>query len=190
MDNQVTNISPLFRLTNLKELGLAGNKIHDLLGLSVLKDLQELDLSYNEITNIIALKKLKRLNVLRLNGNNISIDKIIELGKIIRNCKIYMDYQGIDYDFNPENGYLYLKEINSVEVPFFVNYKDRGNVIHITVALLDKNFKSERYIMNAMKDICREIVNDSDRENYIIRDLKREHFFEETSHFVRAQFDY
>jgi len=183
-DNRLTYIKELCALINLKKLYLDTNKIYDITFLSNLTSLEELDISRNEISDIKSLSKLKRLKVLRLSYNHLNDEKIIELGKQIRSCKIYFESPLF------ELGYLLIKEIDYIDVPFFVSHIYNPNVGHCRVALLDDRFKSKRNIIDEMKTICREVVNSSNRENLIIRDLKREHFFEESSEYVRAQFDY
>jgi len=190
MDNDISDISALFQLINLKELYLGGNKIQNISSLSNLTKLIKLDLSYNEINDITPLSSLPKLKVLQLNGNNLQINKIIELGKSLRNCKIFFGSEDFTLDFNPWIGYLYLKIINNFEVPFLISYDSNQNVKHITVALVDYTFKAKINAIEEMKNICRTLVLTNDRNNYINRDIKRELFFEETSTYVRGQFDY
>jgi internalin A len=189
-DNRITDISPLFQLINLKELWLAGNKIQDIRFLSKLKQLKKLDLSYNQIGDIDELANLKNLEVLKLNGNNLNTSKVTALGKSLRKCKIFFGSEDIELDSNPWSGYLYFKIINDFEVPFLVNLNTDQNVRHTNIALIDKSFKSKINAIEEMKNICRTLVNIEDRNDYVIRDIKRELFFEETHDYVRAQFDY
>jgi internalin A len=72
----ITNISALANVTNLKELYLSGNnsgnKITDISALANLTNLYFLDLSDNNIRDISALRNLTKLEWLELNGNNIT----------------------------------------------------------------------------------------------------------------------
>ncbi len=68
----ISDISPLAGLTNLKELDLGGNKISDISPLARLTNLQELDLDKNSISDISPLAGLTNLKELDLFENRIS----------------------------------------------------------------------------------------------------------------------
>ena len=70
--NQISDLSPLAGLINLRNLSLIRNPISDLSALSGLANLNELHLHGNQITDIGPLSGLINLTVLGLNGNEIS----------------------------------------------------------------------------------------------------------------------
>ena len=70
--NAVSNFSPLFGLTQLKDLYLGYNSLSDISTLARLTNLTVLDLKGNNISDISALARLTNLTVLDLEGNNIS----------------------------------------------------------------------------------------------------------------------
>ncbi len=70
--NQITDITPLSRLTNLTELYLYNNQISDLTGLSALINLTYLELEFNQITDITGLSALTNLTALSLSNNQIT----------------------------------------------------------------------------------------------------------------------
>ncbi|MEG3840661.1 leucine-rich repeat domain-containing protein [Microcoleus sp. herbarium14] len=84
--NQITDITPLSRLTNLTELHLYNNQISDLTGLSALINLTELELQFNQITDITGLSALTNLTELSLSNNQItdisSLSALTNLTKI------------------------------------------------------------------------------------------------------------
>lgn len=75
--SEISNITALSCLTNLKVLDLSENHISDISSLSGLTNLASLDLSWNQISDINALHSLVNLKNLALNNNQIS--KIITL---------------------------------------------------------------------------------------------------------------
>ena len=70
--NNISDVSPLAGLTELKYLDLSGNSISDVSPIEVLPKLEMLDLSGNNISDISILSGLTGLKRLRLYGNNIS----------------------------------------------------------------------------------------------------------------------
>ena len=70
-DNAITDLSPLAGLTGLEVLNLSGNQIQELWPLAGLTALQRLDLSDNRIEDIATLSELTGLEVLDLSGNQI-----------------------------------------------------------------------------------------------------------------------
>ncbi|MYC59758.1 MAG: hypothetical protein F4X09_06125 [Gammaproteobacteria bacterium] len=70
--NDIGDISPLSELINLEYLKLDRNKIEDISPLSGLVSLNNLILSFNDITDISALSGLNNLRELWLDGNDIS----------------------------------------------------------------------------------------------------------------------
>ena len=71
-DNKISDVSPLSGLTNLTILYLGNNNITDVSPLSGLTNLKELTLNDNKITDISGLSGLTNLVTLRLDGNNIT----------------------------------------------------------------------------------------------------------------------
>jgi len=69
VSNEITDLSPLRVLTNLKELSLWGNQVSDLSPLSYLTNLRVLSLQYNQITDISPLSNLTNLVRLDLSDN-------------------------------------------------------------------------------------------------------------------------
>ena len=70
--NDISNLSPLSNLTNLRLLDLASNSISDISALSNLTNLTWLTLWNNSISDISALSNLTNLERLFLRGNSIS----------------------------------------------------------------------------------------------------------------------
>ncbi len=70
--NQITNVSPLSALTNLKILDLWDNRITDIAVLQELTNLQSLVLFSNQITDITPLRALINLQSLELSSNQIT----------------------------------------------------------------------------------------------------------------------
>jgi hypothetical protein len=74
--NQITDITPLVELAELRKLDLWGNQITDITPLANLTNLESLSLSNNQITDISPLANLTNLGgpfgVLELSNNNIS----------------------------------------------------------------------------------------------------------------------
>lgn len=70
--NNVSNLNPLKENKNLEILSIYKNKVSDISALANLTNLKELDLSLNEILNIDSLKNLINLRILKISDNNIS----------------------------------------------------------------------------------------------------------------------
>ncbi|MBI2530590.1 MAG: leucine-rich repeat domain-containing protein [Candidatus Diapherotrites archaeon] len=71
-DTSVSDISPLAKLTNLDHLTLSGSKVLDISTLSELTALNYLDLGSTSITDISPIKNLKNLEVLDMTKSGIS----------------------------------------------------------------------------------------------------------------------
>ncbi|MCT2909856.1 leucine-rich repeat domain-containing protein [Schleiferilactobacillus harbinensis] len=67
--NNITDISPLAKLTDLHELHLSSNKISDISVLSGLHNLTDLEVGYNSITDLTPLSGLHLLSKLTISGN-------------------------------------------------------------------------------------------------------------------------
>ena len=70
--NDISDLSPLSGLTNLRTLSLSGNSISDVSALSNLTNLTVLDLNDNSISNVSPLSGLTNLRTLLLSDNSIS----------------------------------------------------------------------------------------------------------------------
>lgn len=70
-DLGIENLTGLEHCTNLAELKLNGNKIHDLTPLSGLKNIQSLTLSKNQIKDLTPLKDLTKIQYLEIEENQI-----------------------------------------------------------------------------------------------------------------------
>ena len=91
-DNNITDVSPLVPLDRMEELYLVSNKISDISPLLALRQLSVLRLDGNQIESIDILPKLKRLNRLGLDGNQIR--DFTPIGKLD-------DIQSLNTNFNP-----------------------------------------------------------------------------------------
>ena len=79
-EEEVSDLSPLSRLTNLKELVLSGNQITDVTPLAKLINLTRLSLGNNIITDVSSLAKLQNLESLSLSRNQITdVSSLAEL---------------------------------------------------------------------------------------------------------------
>ena len=70
--NQISDISPLSGLTNLRVLTVAGNQINDLTPLSGLTNLLDLGIASNPISDITPLRELTNLTDLHMLGTQVS----------------------------------------------------------------------------------------------------------------------
>ena len=92
-DNQIHDLTPLNKLTNLEDLSLGKNQITDLTPLSDLTNLQVLSLSDNRITDISPLEKLTSLKFLSLSRNSIS--DVTILAKFTDLEDLFLDNVGV-----------------------------------------------------------------------------------------------
>ena len=72
-NNEITDLSPIFGLRNLKKLDASGQYISNLGALASLGELTELQLADNELTTLSSLKKLTKLERLDVSGNEILV---------------------------------------------------------------------------------------------------------------------
>lgn len=91
-DNDITDLSPLMPLDRMEELYLVSNKISDITPLLALRQLSVLRLDGNQVQSIEILPKLKRLNRLGLDGNQIR--DFTPISKLD-------DIQSLNTNFNP-----------------------------------------------------------------------------------------
>ena len=107
-NNQITDLSPLKGLTNLKELRLIDNKISDITPLKRLTNLKYLHLENNQITDLSPLKGLNpNLVFLHLQTNPIPEDQKAMIKKALPYCDIYfrprVGTDGIGIGYNDED---------------------------------------------------------------------------------------
>ncbi|XPF93909.1 leucine-rich repeat domain-containing protein [Colwellia sp. RE-S-Sl-9] len=95
INNQISDLTPLVGLTNLVHLGLSQNEISDLTPLTELTNLSLLWLASNSISDFSVLADLDSLEILYLPDNQIS-----QLGGIIKNFtanpKVYLENNPIE----------------------------------------------------------------------------------------------
>lgn len=72
-NNEITDLSPIFGLRDLKKLDASGQYISNLGALASLGELTELQLADNELTTLSSLKKLTKLERLDVSGNEILV---------------------------------------------------------------------------------------------------------------------
>lgn len=72
-NNEITDLSPIFGLRNLKKLDASGQYLSNLGALASLGELTELQLADNELTTLSSLKKLTKLERLDVSGNEILV---------------------------------------------------------------------------------------------------------------------
>ena len=130
-NSNISDISPLAGLVNLKKLELKHNNIADLSPLASLTELTSLDLYDNNISDLTALSELRNLVILRLPKNNIvnitslhEMEKLTELilwdnnisdlspiSNLIGLRELHLGYNNIE-DINPLAGLINLKNLN------------------------------------------------------------------------------
>jgi sulfatase modifying factor 1 len=86
--NNISDLTPLSGLTNLKMLTLRGNNISDLTSLTGLTNLIWLGLDQNNISDLTSLAWLTNLITLNLEGNNISASQKAMLEEALPNTNI------------------------------------------------------------------------------------------------------
>jgi VCBS repeat-containing protein len=91
--NDITSISPLSGLLNLRMLGLDNNQISDVSPLQNLTNLTHLSLPYNQVGDISALAGLTQLLILNLQVNQ--LDDISALSGMVALQELYMAYNNI-----------------------------------------------------------------------------------------------
>jgi len=78
-DNRITDISPLFGLSQLEELNLSDNQIQNIDTLSNLTNLKTVNLSNNQIEDISPLFELEFLTYVDLTGNEVDAEQLKQL---------------------------------------------------------------------------------------------------------------
>ena len=94
IDNKISDITPLKRLTNLEYLDLSGNQISDLSPLTDLTNLKYLHLENNQISDLSPLAGLTKLCSLHLQTNPIPEDQKGMIKKALPYCDIYFRERG------------------------------------------------------------------------------------------------
>lgn len=126
-DNNITDITPLAQLSNLTELVLDGNNISDLKPLANLSGLNWLYLNHNNITDLTPLANLKApLKYLNLNYNNIT--DLTPLANMSDLCELQLNHNNIT-DLTPLANlslldFLYLDNNNIVDVTPVLNIRN------------------------------------------------------------------
>ena len=93
-DNKITDVSPLSKLTNLTNLRLGSNHITNISPLSNLSNLTSLNLKYNKITDIKPLRSLTNLTYLNLYKNQ--IEDISPLSGLTNLIELYLEKNKIN----------------------------------------------------------------------------------------------
>jgi len=89
---QLTDVSGLEKLTQLKELTIWGNQLTNVKGLEELYQLTNLNIMMNKLTDVSGLEKLTQLTSLSLlNNPDLTKAQIDQLQKALPNCKISSD---------------------------------------------------------------------------------------------------
>ena len=89
VDDQLTDVKRLEKLTKLTALSLNGNQLADVKGLEKLPQLKNLWLTTNHLTDVKGLEKLTQLKMLWLiNNPDLPMAQIDELQKVLPKCKI------------------------------------------------------------------------------------------------------
>jgi len=86
---EISDISFLAGLTNLKGLGLGSNNISDISVLAGLTNLESLGIYDNQISDVSPLFGLTNLRGIRLTPNPLTTEKIEELQAALPNTHIY-----------------------------------------------------------------------------------------------------
>ena len=87
--NQVTDVTPLARLTKLEELFLDDTHVRDVTPLAALKKLRILQLEGTRVKDVTPLAGLTRLQLLDLRDTQVSQDGYEMLKKALPTCDIY-----------------------------------------------------------------------------------------------------
>ncbi len=145
----ITDLSPIENLTNLKTIAINGTRIADISVLANLKNLTNLNLKCNEITNPEALEALENLTVLSLQFNRISdVEKLSglvasgliseeEAMGIVESCEKHRLSFTTD-NYQEEANVLYISYIDSKEA-YFVELRNENQEM-VAFALTPDSF--------------------------------------------------
>ncbi|MEY4902546.1 MAG: hypothetical protein RLZZ292_361 [Bacteroidota bacterium] len=128
-NNQITKIENLGKLANLSELQLANNQITKIENLEKLTNLSELSLGNNQITKIEKLEKLEKLHRLNLGANSISkienLDKLSNLETLVLYHNKITKIEGLNSLANLGQLWLDSNQITKIEgLEQLTNLKD------------------------------------------------------------------
>jgi len=118
--SNISDISPLAGLTNLKELNLWANKISDLTPLAGFTNLRNLELVDNKISDLTPLVGLTNLKILHLSKNNIS--DLTPLAGLI-NLEVLSSRNNNISDLSPLAGLTNLKQLWLGSTPITASQK-------------------------------------------------------------------
>ncbi|MCL1986495.1 MAG: stalk domain-containing protein [Firmicutes bacterium] len=107
----ISDLTPLARLTNLTRLDLAHNNISDLTPLAGLTNLTELNLNLNDISDLTPLAGLTNLTRLLLGGNNISDSDLTPLAGLTNLTELFLNDNNIS-DLTPLAGLTNLTDLS------------------------------------------------------------------------------
>ncbi len=127
--NDISDLSPLANLTNLRLLGLGRNSISDISALSRLTNLTWMTLYKNNIRDISALSNLTNLEILYLWGNSIS--SISALSRLTNLIELYI-------------GSVDISDISSL-----------SNLTNLTDLFLDRNSISSLTALSRLTNLTR-----------------------------------
>ena len=116
-DNQITDLTPLAKLTGLKELNLLDNKITDLTPLTRMNKLEWLYLGNNQITDLTPLERLTNLTILGLNNNKIT--DLTPLERLANLTNLGLSFNEI-HDLTPLRGLKKLKVLHLIDKRFYL----------------------------------------------------------------------
>jgi internalin A len=77
-NNQLTDVTGLEKLTQLKDLSIVGTQVTDVRGLEKLTKLERLELQDNQLTSVKGLENLTQLETLALDDNKLTSVKGLE----------------------------------------------------------------------------------------------------------------
>ena len=145
--NQITDISSISDMSELKELSLKDNRVEDLSKLQNLINLQKLNLETNKISDISPLKQLKDLKELDLSDNNISdVNLILDLISNGKLNKVYASWNHIDdiqkfkKILDTHNVHIYMRD--QVLVPAY-NFTGHNVSLNDVVKPIDATYYDE-----------------------------------------------
>ena len=89
LQNPITDLEPLTKLTNLKSIELHGTRVlEDISPLASIPTLESLQLWGNNISDITPLKSLTNLKQVSLHGNPLTLKQLVELKRALPDCEV------------------------------------------------------------------------------------------------------
>ncbi len=104
-NTSVTDLTPLGKLSGLKEVNLSGTPVSDLMPLKNLNDLEELDISNTQVVSLEPLRYSNHIKILKMKGT-----KVPDL-EMIGN---FSDLSELDISNTPVTSLLPLKDLTSL----------------------------------------------------------------------------